>query len=185
MQTISNAIQINHCLLKSAVKNARLIIDATCGNGCDTLFLAQNAEQAHIYAFDIQQTAIDNTMQKTIEYKSKITYIHDSHINIKNYTKNNFIDAAVFNLGYLPKSSHLITTQTDTTLKALDIIKDILKTNGIISILAYPGHEEGHNEYLKLLKYTKTMDKHIFTVGWYCLYNHTNAPALCWIEKQG
>lgn len=185
MQTLSNAIQVNHCLLKEVVKDAKLLVDATCGNGLDTLFLARNAQGAHIYAFDIQQKAIDNTKAVTKEYAKNISYICDSHINIKKYVGDKSIDAVLFNLGYLPEAAHEITTHADTVIKTVDIVKDLLKTNGIISIVAYPGHDEGYNEYLSLLKYTKMMDKHIFTACWYRLHNHINAPALCWIEKQG
>ncbi|MDQ0203413.1 tRNA (mnm(5)s(2)U34)-methyltransferase [Pectinatus haikarae] len=184
MQMLSNAIQINQCLLKEAVKNADLLVDATCGNGSDTLFLANNAKYAHIYAFDIQKEAIEKTKEKTKKYEKNISYICDSHINMKKYVKHK-ADAVIFNLGYLPGASHEITTHADTVLKTIDAVKDLLKINGIISILAYPGHAEGYNEYLKLLEYTKMMDKHIFTACWYKLHNHTNAPAMCWIEKQG
>ncbi|WP_182187900.1 class I SAM-dependent methyltransferase [Pectinatus frisingensis] len=185
MQTISNAIQINHCLLKTVLQNAKLVIDATCGNGSDTLFLAENSPVAKIYAFDIQPAAVENTKQQTLPYKNKITYICDSHSNVKKYIKQIPIDVAVFNLGYLPGAPHLIMTHTKTTLETLDIMRQLLKTNGIISITAYPGHTEGKREYNALLNYTKAMDKHTYTVGWYQLHNHIDAPALCWIEKQG
>lgn len=55
MQIESNSIQIAHLLLKEALKNAKIIVDATAGNGNDTLFIAQNAtDEAKIFAFDIQ-----------------------------------------------------------------------------------------------------------------------------------
>ncbi|WP_196594600.1 class I SAM-dependent methyltransferase [Pectinatus sottacetonis] len=185
MQTVSNSIQVSHLLLQKTVKNASVIIDATCGNGNDTLFLAQNAPFAHIYAFDIQHTAIENTIAKTKEYENRINYICDSHINIKKYINNTFINAATFNLGYLPSGSHSITTDATTTINTVDCIKNLLAPNGVISILMYPGHNAGAKEYKQLFEHTRTFDNHIFTVGWYCLHNHTNAPALCWIEKQG
>lgn len=185
MQTLSNAIQINHCLLKQAVKKGKFFVDATCGNGFDTLFLAENTnDNAHIYAFDIQKEALENTRRKTAQYQDKISYICDSHLKIREYVKEK-IDAAVFNLGYLPQGTHSITTCAPVVLQTLDELKNLLKRNGIISILAYPGHAEGRREYQQLLKYTRRMDKHVFTACWYRLHNHDNAPALCWIEKQG
>ncbi|MBB5336380.1 class I SAM-dependent methyltransferase [Pectinatus brassicae] len=186
MQKYSNTIEVSHLLLKGALRDAKIVVDATCGNGNDTLFLAVNAPKAQIYAFDIQQEAIENTKRKTIDYKNRIEYICDSHSNVKKYiTADKKIDAAMFNLGYLPKANHSLTTDNTTTLAAVSIVLDQLQTNGVISILAYPGHMAGNEEYMSLLKYTQKLDKHIYTVGWYQLHNHQNAPALCWIEKQG
>ena len=36
-------------------------IDFTMGNGHDTLYFAQYLEQGHVYAFDIQPQAVENT----------------------------------------------------------------------------------------------------------------------------
>ena len=44
MQKLSNSIQLAHCLLKDRLNEAKIIVDATAGNGNDTLFLAQNAK---------------------------------------------------------------------------------------------------------------------------------------------
>ncbi len=41
MQKLSNSIQLAHCLLKDRLNEAKIIVDATAGNGNDTLFLAQ------------------------------------------------------------------------------------------------------------------------------------------------
>lgn len=186
MQKYSNTVEVSQLLLKEALKDAQIVVDATCGNGNDTLFLAINAPKAHIYAFDIQEAAIENTKKKTSEYKERIEYICDSHSNLKKYIAYSMkIDAAMFNLGYLPKANHKLTTYNDTTLAAVNAVLDKLQTNGVVSILAYPGHTAGNEEYISLLKYTQELDKHIYTAGWYKLHNHQNAPTLCWIEKQG
>lgn len=70
MQKLSNSIQLAHCLLKDRLNKAKIIVDATAGNGNDTLFLAQNAlNNAQIYAFDIQKEAIENTKALLIKIK--------------------------------------------------------------------------------------------------------------------
>lgn len=37
MQKLSNSIQLAHCLLKDRLNEAKIIVDATAGNGNDTI----------------------------------------------------------------------------------------------------------------------------------------------------
>lgn len=48
-----------------------------------------------------------------------------------------------FNLGYLPGGDRTFTTQSDTTLKALEAAKVILMDGGLISLVVYVGHPGG------------------------------------------
>ena len=48
-------------LEKAHLHPADAVIDATCGNGKDTAILARLVPQGHIYAIDIQETAIAST----------------------------------------------------------------------------------------------------------------------------
>lgn len=193
MQKLSNSIQLVHCLLKDRLNKAKIIVDATAGNGNDTLFLAQNAvSDAQIYAFDIQKEAIENTRflltnnENSIHLPlTNISFIHDSHENINNYIQTE-IDIAIFNLGYLPGGDHKFTTKEDITLRTIDKILSKLSINGYLAIVMYPGHEEGLKEYQSIELLVKDLPKKSFTVGWYKMINHNfNAPALCWIEKVG
>ena len=73
MQKLSNSIQLAHCLLKDRLNEAKIIVDATAGNGNDTLFLAKNAlKEAKLYAFDIQKEAISNAKDLLIKNKNNI-----------------------------------------------------------------------------------------------------------------
>lgn len=189
MQKLSNSIQLAHCLLKDRLKEAKIIIDATAGNGNDTLFLAQNAlKEAKLYAFDIQKQAILNTKELLIKNNLTLTnieLIHDSHEKFDEYISSK-IDIAIFNLGYLPGGNHEFTTKNDITLKTIDKMLNKLNINGHIAIVMYPGHEEGLKEYQAIKLFVKDLPKKAFTVGWYKMINHNlNAPALCWIEKVG
>ena len=154
MQKLSNSIQLAHCLLKNRLNEAKIIVDATAGNGNDTLFLAQNTlNNAQIYAFDIQKESIENTKALLIKNKD--------------------------NMGYLPGGDHKFTTKDDTTLKAIDKILNNLNINGYVAIVMYPGHEEGLKEYQSIKLFVKDLPKKSFTVGWYKMINHNfNAPAL-------
>ncbi len=196
MQILSNAVQISHLLLKEALPKAKIIVDATAGNGNDTLFLAENAfANATIYAFDIQKDALSKAESKlqnrydsddNLKSKNlKVHFIHDSHEQIAKYVVNN-IDLAIFNLGYLPGGNHEITTKLNATLTALTVIIEKLNIYGHIALVVYPGHEEGAKEATALRMYLQELNKKYFTVGYYQMINHkNNAPSLYWIEKVG
>lgn len=190
MQTLSNSIQIAHTLLKEALNKAQIVVDATAGNGNDTLFLAQNAKpKTAIYAFDIQAEALYHAQRKMNECcrrdDIKVNFILASHDEVEQYV-NEVIDLAVFNLGYLPGGNHAVTTKSETTLNALKIMLKKLRVNGYIAIVVYPGHEEGLKEIQLIKDFANYLAKKYFTVGWYQMINHNNnAPALCWIEKVG
>ena len=97
-------------LLKEVIDKNSVVVDATAGNGNDTLFLAKTSAKK-VYAFDIQTLAIDNTRKliKEAELTDKCEIILDSHFEFDKYI-NEKIRAVVFNLGYLPNADHESTS---------------------------------------------------------------------------
>src|SRR5690625_2641713 len=100
---LTGIIQYSHELLKKVVKEKDIVIDATCGNGNDTLVLSELVgENGHVYAFDIQKQAIENTKTKLNQHNKKnVTYIHDSHAHLSSYIPKELegkISACIFNL---------------------------------------------------------------------------------------
>ena len=84
-------------LIKEHIKQDSIVIDATCGNGNDTLFLAQQVSNGHVFGFDIQDTAIQSTFEKVKAFNN-VTLIQDGHENIKKHIDIQFkgqIDAAI------------------------------------------------------------------------------------------
>lgn len=62
MLILKNAQQFSHEMILSVNLEDGIFIDATAGNGYDTLFLAQHIEKdSKILAFDIQESAILQT----------------------------------------------------------------------------------------------------------------------------
>lgn len=56
-------------LLSSVITEGDTAVDATAGNGHDTLFLAQLVgDSGAVYAFDIQQQAVDATIGRLKEH---------------------------------------------------------------------------------------------------------------------
>jgi hypothetical protein len=172
-------------LLAESVNPGEIAVDATAGNGNDTQFLAEHVgEHGHIYAFDIQQAALDSTAKRLGELNSRVSLILDSHENVDQYV-NKEIGGAIFNLGYLPHGEDLsIVTKPDSTIKALHKLLELLKVRGIISIAVYDGHEGGSNERDALLNYVKSLHQADFQVIKYQQLNRqNNPPFLIAIEK--
>ena len=181
-----NAVKMAQIVLLPKLSKASLVVDATAGNGKDTLFLAQNTPlDTKVFSFDIQDKAIFNTQKLLKEHNllTKVEVVLDNHININKYLDGN-IDALMFNLGYLPSSDHIVYTKSDTTIKALYNILPLLKKNGIITIVAYPGYEEGFKEMVDLESFLQDIEQQNFNVACFKMINQkNNPPALFVIEK--
>ena len=163
-------------LLKKTVLPGEHVIDATAGNGHDTLFLAQLVGlDGQVYAFDVQQTAIDATIARLGEWNHNATVIHAGHETIANHVTEE-IAAAVFNLGYLPGADHSIITRPDTTILAIESCLDLLKVGGLVILVVYHGHEGGENEKDGLLEYVRSLPQSFVHVLKYEFINQQNHP---------
>lgn len=185
---LERILPFSKILIQSHITDSSIVIDATFGNGNDTLFLAQQVPHGFVYGFDIQQLAIDNTKMKVSNY-SNVKLIKDGHENVKQYiTKDHIgnVDAAIFNLGYLPKGDKSIVTTHQTTISAIQNIFDLLNEEGIIILVIYHGHDEGKIERDALMDYLTHLDQKQAHVLQYQFINQkNNAPFICAIEKRG
>jgi len=171
-----------------------IAIDATCGNGHDTLWLSEKFDK--VYAFDIQKEAIENTRKLLAEHcKENVILINDSHCNMAEYIKADRVKneqcieqspaLIIFNLGYLPGKDKAITTKADETLKALKSSLEILAKGGLLSITMYPGHEEGRKEKEAIISWAKTLSKSSYhCVRTDMLNQPETAPEILWITKK-
>jgi len=143
--------QVHHHL-KQTLTTGDIAIDATTGNGHDSLFLAQCiGGSGKIFAFDVQQKALKSSqlLLKEHHMTTPVIWIHAGHEHMLKYIPqalHGCIKAITFNLGYLPHTDKSITTTTDTTLTALKASLSLLKQGGGLSILAYTGHDGGREE---------------------------------------
>ncbi len=145
----------------NAAPRLALAVDATCGNGHDTLFLL-NCGFAHVLAFDVQANALDITRERckdALSATQELTLIHASHSELAQHlyplsagpsaqssTARAKLDCVMFNLGYLPNANKAITTRTESTLQALEQACSALSAGGLITIICYPGHANGAGE---------------------------------------
>lgn len=176
---------------KNFLKKGDIAIDATLGNGNDSLFLAKLLlirDKGRLYCFDIQKEALvksKNYLNKNLKKENfkNITFFLDSHEDFKKMidTKVNLI---VYNLGYLPRSDKTITTKVKSTLLSLKSAFKILDDKGAVSIMCYPGHPEGQKEEIALLDYLKKIDNKKFSISYHKWLNKEKAPSFIWIEKK-
>ncbi len=167
-------------ICEKVIKKTDITVDATCGNGNDTLKLAKLSKK--VFSFDIQKNAIENTnlLLKTNKINN-VTLINDSHEKIKEYLQDykEKISLIIFNLGYLPKGDKKILTNKKSTLEALKNSLPLLNKKGTILITCYP-HKEGKEEADAILKFLKN-NKINYTE--YHNTDNNNAPFLIEIKK--
>lgn len=169
-----------HHILKSYLPENGLYIDATMGNGHDTLFFCQLArDKGHVYAFDIQQTALTHTRKLLAENHidgTRFSLLLDSHIHMENYLNPGSADAVLFNCGYLPGGDHSLATRPETTIEAIEGGLRLLKPDGVMSLCLYSGGDTGFEEKTAVLQHLKTLDSKTYTVIVQEYHNRGNHP---------
>ena len=193
MQRIS-LVNIAHDLIRDILRPGDIAIDATIGNGHDTVFLVEQVgSSGRVFGFDIQQSAIDSTRTKVESccnmplLTKRLALIHASHANMGEKIPAKFhgnISAIMFNLGYRPGGDKSIITQTDSTLQALNSASQLLATKGLITILAYPGHAGGDKETPGVKSWCEQLNPNQFSVNTlYSIEDKESAPRLFVVSK--
>ncbi|MEW6621650.1 MAG: class I SAM-dependent methyltransferase [Bacillota bacterium] len=172
--------------MKDALSHGDWAIDATAGNGSDTLFLAQLVGDAgHVYSFDIQSAAIARTKELLNKHglNKRVTLINSGHQNMDKYVKKE-VKAVIFNLGYLPRGDHAIVTTPVNTVTALKKSISLLQTNGIISAVVYSGHCGGEDEKIAVEEFFSRLDKKDYDViKTYHINRKATAPFILVAQK--
>ena len=167
-------------LIEENVPSGATVVDATMGNGYDTLWLTELVgDKGRVYAFDIQKEALERTCERLKEnhLEGRATLIKSGHETMNEYVSEP-IDAAVFNLGWLPGTPHECTTRVETTLKAVNQALNLLKSGGILTVCVYPGHEEGLCEREALTKWAENLDDGIYDAVIFRYANIRKLPPL-------
>lgn len=158
-----------------------VLIDATCGNGHDTLRLAK-ALPSKLYAFDVQTEAISATKSRLIceGFHEKlddgtICLICDSHAHMASYITEK-ANVIVFNLGYLPGGNKSFTTVSSSTISAVTSAMSLLADDGLICITMYSGHPAGCEEKEALLTFARKLDPSLYHTAYISMNNQPGFP---------
>ncbi len=167
-----------HHFIREHVREGDICIDATAGNGNDTLLLAELVgEPGKVFAFDIQEQAVRATKKRLEEhgFLERAEIICDSHTKMEEYVKGE-VSCIVFNFGYLPGGSHTLATKKDTSIEAIGIGLRLLSKGGLMSLCIYSGGDSGFEEKEGILNYLKTLDGRQYLVIVSEYYNRGNNP---------
>ncbi len=160
------------------VRTGDQVVDATCGKGRDTLFLARLVQQpGRVWSFDIQREALEFTrsLLQAEGAEKQATLVHDNHSRADQYLPAS-IRAAMFNLGYMPGGDHDVITNGPDTVRALQHCVSRLTEGGIITVVAYPGHPGGRQEMQDVGDYLSSLDQQVFECWQLSFMNQRNQP---------
>jgi SAM-dependent methyltransferase len=190
---LASVLQFAKLLIEERVRPGEAVIDATVGKGNDTLFLAQlTGPHGRVFGFDIQAEAIAFAQKKIRDQllsNDTIQWIFRSHefmLEEIDIAWHGQIGAVMFNLGYLPGFDHDITTTIRATITGLDAAIRLLRTGGLITIVAYTGHIGGREEADAVEQWVSQLPQSQFNVLSYRFINQkNNPPFLVAVEKKG
>ena len=184
---VVDLLSMHKMFLASHIEPGGTVADFTMGNGHDTLWLAEQVgDTGHVYAFDIQKEALEQTGARLREagVEKRCTLILDSHANAEQYIREPLC-ASVFNLGWLPGSDRTLTTRHESTLSAVDAAIRLCAPNGIVLVAVYPGNPEGELEGKLLSERLSALDRRCFSVSQFRIINSPTSPYFFAVESTG
>ena len=181
-----NTLGLVHGFLRQHVKEGALCIDATAGRGRDTALLCRLAgKEGRVLAFDIQQSAVDQTRALLEREGLSAQVILDSHAHMERYAQAETVDCVVFNFGRLPGGDPHIFTRAESSVAAIDAGLRLLRPGGVMAIALYYGKENGYEERDAVLEHLKTGDDRVYTVlscQWSNRRGEPPLPVFIWRE---
>lgn len=170
-----------HHFIREHVQQGDICIDATAGNGNDTLVLCEEVgSTGKVFAFDIQEMAVAHTKKRLYEHQmeERADVLLESHTNMNRYAKKETVSCIVFNFGYLPGADHNLATRKETSIEAIAQGLGLLKKGGLMSLCIYSGGDSGFAERDAILEYLKDLDTKQYLVILSSYYNRPNNPPI-------
>lgn len=167
--------------IEDHVKEGDFCIDATMGNGYDTVLLAKACgEKGRVIAFDVQEMALSHTKERLLSEHAPKNYelVLDSHVNMGKYAADGSVSCIVFNFGYLPGGDHALATKAESSVKALEEGLRLLRKGGLLSLCIYSGGDSGFAERDALLCWLKKLDSKKYLVIRSEYFNRPNNPPM-------
>lgn len=170
----NNQISLAKTLWSQVIKVGDIVIDATAGNGHDSLELYKLVgSSGKLYYIDVQDDAVKATTNRILSYNTAtsntattstdnfIGYC-SSHEFLPAEILPNTVKCVVYNLGYLPGGGTInetrIATQTSSTIESIKKALVLIKKGGLISVLCYRGHSGGLHEQESVEQLILTLD---------------------------
>jgi len=186
IELIDRPTEVAHALIRKHVKPGDRVVDATVGNGHDTIFLADLVgPSGQVDGFDIQSEAIESTRQKLQSQSFKHIALHQlGHEKMTDLVQAP-VQAVMFNLGYLPGGDKQIITRAGTTAAALQWASKLLSPDGIVTIVVYTGHPGGQQEAKAITVFYRSLPVSEFVITVHKpASDKLNAPFLITITRR-
>lgn len=182
------AVELCHRFLEGTIPTGGTFLDATCGNGHDTLFLCRKAApNGRVLALDIQPAAVEATNRLLAEHglQGVGRAIVCDHRDLGHLVPPGTLDAAVFNFGWLPGADHAVHSAAESTLPALQAALDALKPGGVLAAVLYSGKVIGDGEKQAVLEFFRALPLTKYTVL-VCEFANwaSTAPLPCFVLKK-
>jgi hypothetical protein len=182
-------VDLGHRFFSPLFQDGDVAIDATCGNGKDSLVLAgflSRKKHTSLLCIDIQEIAVRNTekllQKEASEFLPFVTFETRSHETFPKDLKGS-VKLVIYNLGYLPGSDKTLTTKVSSTLTSVTNAMNILAPGGVINITCYPGHPEGALEEAALTEFLSTLDPALWSVTGVRFHNRKASPSVLLLQK--
>ncbi|HUF63813.1 MAG TPA: class I SAM-dependent methyltransferase [Verrucomicrobiales bacterium] len=178
---LPKAVELAHLLAGSRLLPGAFAVDATCGNGRDTLFLASAVgAEGSVYACDLQDQAVRRTrdalQQAGLRDRVLLECRCHSTLLERLASRRGTASAILFNLGYLPGGDHRAITSPETVIPALDQTLALLAPGGILAAVLYSGHPGGDIEAQAVLAWARALPQTQWTAAHYAFVNQRNHP---------
>ncbi|QVE49302.1 class I SAM-dependent methyltransferase [Chlamydia crocodili] len=175
-----NVVRLSHEIFQEILTPGDTVVDATCGNGKDCLILARLLKgKGKLVAYDVQREALEKA---SLLCSSSLSSEERSIIEFKEMSHEYINEAGAklfhYNLGYLPNGDKSVTTLETSTLVSVQKALDLVAPRGMITVVCYPGHEEGANEMVAVERLASGLDSRFWEVGSFYIMNRNKAPRL-------
>jgi predicted methyltransferase len=188
---MDSVLRFAHELATGTLGSGDVAVDATVGNGHDTVALARAVgTEGHVFGFDVQAEALRSAGDRLArdECADPVELIHAGHEHMQAHLPDRLhgaVGAVTFNLGYLPGSASTLTTTPETTLPALDAALQVLRPGGVVTVVLYTGHEGGAEEAAAVEAWAADLPQERFRALSYRFVNQRNdPPRLTAVEKR-
>lgn len=185
MPSLPRLTEMAHSLVAMWLQPGDYAIDATAGNGHDTVMLASlTGPKGHVLAVDIQPEGLENTRRRLEEQgllNSHIQLVQGNHAELQRITPKNWagkVRVIMFNLGFRPHAEIPVATRLVSTLSALGQSLGLLAEGGLLTLILYRVHDGGEEETQAILEWACGLDDTRWHVARYDLPNIRSRPPI-------
>jgi predicted methyltransferase len=181
----SRLTSMAHELWTQVLAPGDTVVDATCGKGYDTAFLAAAVGPiGRVFAFDLQPEAVEATrvaVEAALPPEARPAELHclcRCHSTLHEVVGTHAASLICFNLGYLPGGDKAIVTQESSTIAGVEAACEVLRPGGLLSMLCYIGHPGGEEEYAAVSALLEGLPPKFWVTSQIRLMNRSTAPVL-------